>query len=303
MKPSSQLLSSQHIELFLAVVDGGSFASAARALRRAPSAVSMAIANLEAELGITLFDRTAREAVPTPAALALLPHARLVADQLQQLHRHVQELSQGLESRISLGLAAELDPAPFVRAVQALSQRHPLLDIEVLTAPQDDLRELLARGRISACMAFGGGRINQREQFQLVGSDALVAIVAGAHGPGHAANTPHRPIYIEQLVNLRQIVVASRELDLADARPLVGLSHWRTDSLPLALAMVEAGLGWGNFAQSAIAASLAAGRVRQVAFKNTGNGLPLPIHLVWMQDRPLGVAGRAFLQLLAAGAP
>jgi len=293
-------LSSHNIELFLAVIDGGSFASAARALRRAPSAVSMAMASLEAELGINLFDRGARVAVPTAAALALLPHARLIADQLQQLHLHVQELSQGLESRISLGVAAELDPAPFVRAVQQLSARHPLLDIEVLTAPQDDLRQLLASGRISACMVFGGGRINHREQFQLVGSDALVAIVSALQPP---AQSTHAPMYIEELVNLRQIVVASRELDLADARPLVGLSHWRTDSLPMALAMVEAGLGWGNFAQSAIAGSLAAGRVRQVAFKNTGNGLPLPVHLVWMQDRPLGVAGRALLQLLAAGAP
>ena len=67
----------------------------------------------------------------------------------------------------------------------------------------------------------------------------------------------------------------------------------------MALAMVEAGLGWGNFAQSAIAGSLAAGRVRRLAFKNTGNGLALPIHLVWMKDRPLGMAARTFLQLLA----
>jgi len=41
-----------------------------------------------------------------------------------------------------------------------------------------------------------------------------------------------------------------------------------------------------------------AGRVRRVAFKNTGNGLVVPIHLVWMKDRPLGMAARSFLQLL-----
>lgn len=287
-------LSSHNIELFLAVVDGGSFSAAARALRRAPSAVSMAMANIEAELGIALFDRGAREAVPTPAALALLPHARLIAEQLKQLHLHVQELSQGLESRISLGIAAELDHTPFLAAVRALSQRHPLLDIEVLTAPQDDVLDMLHRGRISACMAFAGGRINHEEQFQLVGSDALLAIISTQYPPDVAG----RPLYIEELVTLRQIIVASRELDLADARPVVGLSYWRTDSLPMALAMVEAGLGWGNFAASAIAHSLAAGRVRRVAFKNTGNGLVVPIHLVWMKDRPLGMAARSFLQLL-----
>ncbi len=70
----------------------------------------------------------------------------------------------------------------------------------------------------------------------------------------------------------------------------------------MALAMVEAGLGWGNFAASAIQDSLAAGRVRCVAFKNTGNGLVVPIHLVWMKDRPLGMAARSFLQLLSEAA-
>ncbi len=53
--------SSDNIELFLAVLDRGSFSAAARALRRVPSAVSMAIANMEAELGFALFDRSHRE--------------------------------------------------------------------------------------------------------------------------------------------------------------------------------------------------------------------------------------------------
>ena len=52
---------SDSIELFLAVIERGSFSAAARALGRVPSAVSMGIANLEAELGYPLFDRSHRE--------------------------------------------------------------------------------------------------------------------------------------------------------------------------------------------------------------------------------------------------
>ncbi|AFM64421.1 putative transcriptional regulator [Pseudomonas aeruginosa DK2] len=62
--------SSDTIELFLAVLDRGSFSGAARALGRVPSAVSMGIANLEAELGFALFERTHREARPTALARA-----------------------------------------------------------------------------------------------------------------------------------------------------------------------------------------------------------------------------------------
>ncbi|WP_252719927.1 LysR family transcriptional regulator, partial [Acinetobacter nosocomialis] len=42
---------------------------AARKLNRVPSAVSMAVANIEAELGYLLFERTHRKVIPTSAAL------------------------------------------------------------------------------------------------------------------------------------------------------------------------------------------------------------------------------------------
>ena len=45
------------LQVFLTVVDVGSFAGAARRLGRATSVVSYSIANLEAQLGVSLFDR------------------------------------------------------------------------------------------------------------------------------------------------------------------------------------------------------------------------------------------------------
>ena len=61
---------SETVRIFLSVLDHGSFSAAARALGRVPSAVSMAIAGLEAELDLALFDRAGREPVPTAAATA-----------------------------------------------------------------------------------------------------------------------------------------------------------------------------------------------------------------------------------------
>ena len=45
------------LRVFLTVVDVGSFAGAARKLNRATSVISYSISNLEAQLGVTLFDR------------------------------------------------------------------------------------------------------------------------------------------------------------------------------------------------------------------------------------------------------
>ncbi|WDE08843.1 LysR family transcriptional regulator [Thalassomonas viridans] len=49
------------LELFLATCDGGSFAAAARSCNTDPSTVSKAIARLEAQLGLTLFQRSTRQ--------------------------------------------------------------------------------------------------------------------------------------------------------------------------------------------------------------------------------------------------
>ncbi|MDQ9514560.1 LysR family transcriptional regulator, partial [Serratia marcescens] len=200
--------SSDNIELFLAVLDRGSFSAAARALRRVPSAVSMGIANMEAELGFALFDRSHREPTPTALALALAPHARLIAGQLKQLQVHAIELSQGLESTLSIGVASDINGTGLLAAVKTLSQRYPLLNIEVLSAPQDDVLHMLHQGRIGVCLAFGGLNINSAEQFHFVGAESLVAMVSPQHP---ALEGAAGELFLEDLVNVRQIMVASRD--------------------------------------------------------------------------------------------
>ncbi|TQI79567.1 DNA-binding transcriptional LysR family regulator [Serratia fonticola] len=287
--------SSDNIELFLAVVDHGSFSAAARALRRVPSAVSMGIANMEAELGFQLFDRAHREPVPTALAQALAPHARLIAEQLKQLQIHAIELSQGLESRLSIGVASDINSSGLLAAVKTLAARYPLLDIEVLTAPQDEVLHLLHQQRIGLCLAFGGLNVNSQEQFHLVGNESLVATLGAQHP---ALGCMGAELFLEDLVNVRQIVVASRDLPMADRRPQIAESFWCTDSLPMALSMVEAGLGWGNFPLSLTAPLLEQGRLIRLKFKNTKNELRLPMHLIWLKSQPQHKAARELVALM-----
>ena len=63
------------LRTFVAVCDEGSFSAAARRLRRAQSAVSHAVAALEAALLVELFERDARRTALTAAGRSLLPDA------------------------------------------------------------------------------------------------------------------------------------------------------------------------------------------------------------------------------------
>ncbi|EKT4522744.1 LysR family transcriptional regulator [Pseudomonas putida] len=288
--------SSDNIQLFLAVLDRGSFSAAARALRRVPSAVSMAIANLEAELGYPLFERGSREARPTPQARALEPHARLIAEQLGLLQVHALELSQGLESRLAIAVVPDIDQTPLLAAIAVLGERHPLLDIELLSAPQEEALQLLDSGRVSLCLAFAGLHVDPRRSFQHIAMESLVATLS----PHHPALGSGRIHYLEDLFNVRQVLVRSIDLPLSDPRPLVAATHWCSNSLDLALQMVEAGLGWGNFPLSRVAPLIATGRLVRLDFRNTQNALELPVHAFWLKQQPLHLAARTLVELLAA---
>lgn len=287
--------SSDTILLFLAVLDRGSFSAAARALGRVPSAVSMAIGNLEAELGYTLFERGSREARPTAQAQAP-PHARLIAEQLGLLEVHALELSRGLESSLAIAVVPDIDQRPLLGAITRLGERYPLLDIELLAAPQEEALQLLDSGRVRLCLAFAGLQVDPRRSFQHIALESLVATLS----PHHPALREGRIRNLEDLVNLRQILVCSRDLPLSDPRSLIGTSHWRTDSLDLALQMVEAGLGWGDLPLARVAPLLADGRLVRLRFQNTRNELQLPVNAFWLKQQPLGQAARTLVGLLAS---
>ncbi|MCJ2087814.1 LysR family transcriptional regulator [Methylobacterium sp. E-005] len=64
------------LTLFVAIIDAGSLAGAARRQRRSAAAVTRALASLEARAGTRLVERTTRRLAPTPAGLELAERAR-----------------------------------------------------------------------------------------------------------------------------------------------------------------------------------------------------------------------------------
>ena len=91
---------------FVAIAETGSFRAAAGRLSRVQSAVSHAIGNLEAQLGVTLFDRSGRRPTLTPEGQALLADVRAILLKVDAMRGRARGLGEGLE----LGLAIALDP-------------------------------------------------------------------------------------------------------------------------------------------------------------------------------------------------
>jgi DNA-binding transcriptional LysR family regulator len=287
---------SDNVQVFLAVLDHGSFSAAARALRRVPSAVSMAIANLEAELALPLFDRSGREPQPTAAARSLEPQARLLAAQLQELQVQALALTQGLENRLTLAIAPELLAAPWSGPLAMLAQDYPQLEVEVLAAPQADALALLHSGRAQLALVFERPSMDGREAFQEVANEMMVAVMAPGHPALAAAGGRLRE---DHLRSTRQIVVAGRDLATSDPRFVFARHVWRTDNALAALSLITAGLGWGWLPRNFARPHVAAGALVEIPFENLTNGLDLWVDVVWSRERPLGLGAQRFVALIA----
>lgn len=284
--------SSDSVRIFLAVLDHGSFSAAARALGRVPSAVSMAIAQIEAELDLVLFDRAGRDPRPTDAARALEPRARHVASELRRLQADALALHGGLERRLTVAVVPELIAGRWSAPLAVLAREFPSLEVEVLSAPQADALRLLHDGCAHLALVFERERLDDREAFQEVGSELLVAVAA----PGHplAAGSPR----LEDLIDVRQIVVAGRDGAGRDPRFVHARDVWRVDSHLATLNLVRAGLGWAYLPRALVQPLVLAGSLVEIRFDNISNVLRLWVDVVWSRERPLGLAARRYVALL-----
>lgn len=284
---------SDSVRTFLEVLDSGSFSAAARRLDRVPSAVSMTISQLEAELDLKLFDRSHREPRPTEAARALEPLARQSARALRLLQTHALSLHQGLEPRLTLAVAPELLTSAWTEPLATLAREFPSLEAEVLSVPQADALRMLHSGDAHLALVFERPGLDEREAFQEVGSESLIAVISPSH-----------PVLLggqltqDDLIATRQIALTGRERARTDPRMLVSREIWRTDSYLPTLRLVQAGLGWAFLPRNLVRDLLESGTLTEIALENMGNVLRLFVDVVWLKDRPLGLGAQRFVTLM-----
>ncbi|MFC9051055.1 LysR family transcriptional regulator [Streptomyces anthocyanicus] len=88
-------MESRSLRYFVAVAEELNFARAAERLGISPPPLSRAIRRLEAELSVTLFERTTHRVARTPAGDVLLAEARVALDALEAAGRRARRAAEG----------------------------------------------------------------------------------------------------------------------------------------------------------------------------------------------------------------
>ena len=147
MAPLPDAVTLDQLRVFLLVAEQGSFSAAARSLRRAQSAVSYAIANLERVLGVLLFEREGRTPSLTEAGRSLLSETRLIHGQVEQLTARARSMAQGVEPQLALAVDVMFPMSALVEAVGAFREEFPAVSLVLHVEALGGIAQLLRSSR------------------------------------------------------------------------------------------------------------------------------------------------------------
>jgi DNA-binding transcriptional LysR family regulator len=140
------------IRAFCSVADGGGFSRAAASLGVAQSVLSRQVSALESELGGRLFHRTGRGVQATELGASLLPRAKALLAEAEQLAIEARGQRSSPSGTVDVGVVPGWAQPLITTLVQQLMAEYPRIRLRVHEAYSGQVEEWIATGRIEVAV-------------------------------------------------------------------------------------------------------------------------------------------------------
>lgn len=281
-------LTLDQMRMLLAVVDEGSFTKAAGRVQRAQSAVSHAIATLEFQLDLTLFDRSTRQPKLTAEGAAIVADARAVIDRVNGLKTRAASLREGVEPQLGLAVSLLVPPQTLNATLADFVENFPQTELDLFVQEASGPVNMVEDGRadIGVMGAFNLRGVLSNVARISLGQIEIVAVAA----PQHRLAALGRVVTPSDLRDERQLTSANAKGE-GTAEPL-SLAVWPVADQSLRRSMLLSGLGWGIVPKHLIAKDLEDGSLSQIDLEILkGDATAETLVAVHREDQPLGKAG------------
>jgi DNA-binding transcriptional LysR family regulator len=141
-------LTVRHLRVVAVIQAEGNLMRAATALNMTQSAVTKALQDTEAQMGVQLFERTNRGVVPTIIGLKLAAHARLILAQIDKAEQDIAHLRDGTAGQVTIGTLLAGSAGLLPEAIMRLRRDQPDLVVRVEEGTNDMLMPALRSGEL-----------------------------------------------------------------------------------------------------------------------------------------------------------
>jgi LysR family transcriptional regulator, nitrogen assimilation regulatory protein len=292
----------RQLRYFLHVAEFGSVSKASVSLHVAQPAVSRTIRNLEAELGVALFERHGRGVRLTEPGADLIVRAERIFRDVENARREVMAHADIIEGTVTLGIPPSFGVALAPGLVGRCRQAHPRLNLRIVESYSGFVQDWLIGSQVDLAV-LNARTVDKRslkveplvqDRMFLVGPPDLLA---GAVGSGGSPVVP-----LKRLAGLRLILPTGLHglrliIDEAMAGAGFGVEPLiEIDSVMVIKELVLLGEGLTILPLSTVQREVAAGQLR--ALPITSPEIRRALVIATAIDRPPGKAARAVRDIM-----
>jgi DNA-binding transcriptional LysR family regulator len=286
------------LEAFIEVARQESVTRAAEALVISQPALTARIKRLEEELHAQLFLRTSNGMRLTEEGRAFLPYAERTLDTIAQGRNHLDDVRRGSIGELAIAAAPGISTYILPPLLSRFASEYPNVELTVHADRVEAVLEMVLQenAHLGLVRALKHPEIESAPFYE----ERLV-LVSNPHHPNHPGRLRGK-LTIEDISRL-QLIMFDRTssyhaftnafLRSAGVSPRVVME---LDNIDSTKQMVLAGLGIAFLPQSAVAAELAAGSLREVEIMDVG---PLRQQIVAIRRRDAGPPTRILASFLA----
>lgn len=284
----------RRLRYFVKVADKGGFTRAAEALGISQPALGLQIQKLEAEIGLQLLTRHARGVSPTPAGLLLLEHARDILQRVESAREAFSEFNADSSDSVSVGAPPNSYLSVEIARRSRVSMPH--VSINISEGSMQQLFAMVANDVVEMACVYQIPASNDFEYEFLINENTCLI------GKRGSPSDSVEPIEFSEVCRLPLILPSRasglrRFLEKTATNQRLSLSVMlETDSSPLALRLIESGLGYTVRQRSWASPMIEKGVMSACAITNPT--LTMPLGLIYRRERPFTKAGEKVLTLI-----
>lgn len=277
---------------FIKVAETGSFSEAGSKLFLTQPAISKRVAALESNLGVRLFDRIGRQVQLTEAGTRLLPKARKMAEDLQDIKRSMTLQMQDVSGELRLSTSHHVGLRRLPKSLKRFQEDFPSAHLEIEFTQSEEAYQDVLKGRAELGIITLSNKDNPLIESLPIWSDPLTCVVSKDHPLSlskhlnllelaqHACVLPNKNTFTRQ--------IAEQVFGKQGLKPKVRMN---TNNLETLAMLVNIGWGWSLLPSTLVDEKLV---VLNIADLNVERKLGVIHH----KQRTLSRAAIAFIELL-----
>ncbi|MGR0279672.1 LysR family transcriptional regulator [Marinomonas dokdonensis] len=277
---------------FIKVAESASFSDAANKLFITQPAASKRIAALESALGVKLFDRIGRQVQLTEAGLRLLPKAKKIAVDLQDIKRSMTLQMEGVSGELRISTSHHVGLRRLPKSLKRFQQDFPNAQLEIEFTQSEEAYQQILKGQAELAIITLSQAEHPMLESTAIWSDPLTCVVSADHPLANQANLSLTDLadYACVLPNKNTFTrqIAEQALGKHGLKPQVRMN---TNNLETLAMLVSIGWGWSLLPSTLVDDKLVVLNIPDVNVERK-------LGIIHHKQRTLSRAAIAFMELL-----